>query len=180
MSGSGNPFDLPLGSTAEELREFIRKPLQTDEYRTGQLQAQVRMLRLLEQIALNTGSQSQAPAKVGDQSGTGGTGSGGGASGGRPQQGPHYWATEEAITVDSDLYEVTSWGFPADTVVLLFDGDLRVAFSDPAEANSVIPLTAAESPFSIAGIDGLWASEVHYALPEGAAGTVDLRIIAVD
>ena len=178
MSSNNNPFDLPLGSAAEELREYVRKPLQTDEFRTGQLQSEVRKLQLLEQIALNTGSTQQSPPKVGDQPGTGGGGTGGGS----PQQGPHYWATEETITVDSPLFEVTSWGFPADTVVLLFDGDLRVAFSDPAEENTIIPLTTAESPFSIAGIDGLWASEVQYALPEGAAATttVDLRIIAVD
>lgn len=174
MAESNNPFNLPLGATGDELRELIKTPFQTDQYRRAYLQGTARQIYLLEQIAANTGSTPEEPALVGDQS------PGGGGGGSSQQQTPHYWSTEEPIEVTSDVFDVQGWGFAADTVVLLFDGDLRVAFSNPDEKNTTIPLSAAESPFSIAGIDGLWASEVHFALPEDGTGPVELRIIAVD
>jgi hypothetical protein len=172
-------FRSDLGPASEEIRELLRRPFETDEYRTAQLELQAQQLDLLYQLAANTGGvpAPETPSVGDDLPGDDGDTA-------RPEE-PSYFATSTPITVDSTQFEVTEWGFSARSVVLIFDAPVEIAFADPTEENTVIPLDVTESPFSIAGVDGLFASRVHYRVPVPDDPAADpapasLRIIAVE
>lgn len=174
---SYNPEEaLQLGGVGEELLELLRGEFQEDEYMREMLRLQAQQANLLRQIARNTGNVPDEIELVG-----GGDDNGGNSTpGGDTPSGPEYWTTEEDIVVQSQQWESEDWGFLARTVVLLFDTEIEVAFLNPRENDNVaIGLDPGQSPFNIAGVDGLYAPRVWYRQPESVTSEFDLDIIAV-
>lgn len=195
MSTFGEAADelLGLGGPLEEGLEFLRGPFETDEWRRAMLAQQLQTNYLLAQIASNTGElpeelegiivpRQQPPRDDDDDTDQGGY---------EPPEEPLYpdpgptedflyWVTEDTIRVNNTNYHTVSWGFPAKSLVLLFDNRIEVAFEEPgADANRETDLRTNLSPFTISPDGGFGAINMWYRQHPDASGAADLDIIAI-
>lgn len=164
---------LRLDTLWEEAAELLYEEAWEDEWKKAMLRQQFIQSRLLAQVAANTGRLPDVfPGEVI-------------VDPREPiaeKENPEYWVTEETIEVENtNGYQAVNWEFPADTVVLLFSDDCSFSFLPPGDVqNREFTLDADDySPFSISGVDGLYADRVWYEQAGSATTTPELDIIAV-
>ena len=180
----GDPFgavDVQLGSSTEEAREFLRRPLETDEYRQAQLETLVEMVRLLGDVAENTGGTTRLSSPIervgGADSETGV------APGTEPDSAVHvparYFSTGvSGEPVDSTEWDSVDFGLTATEVNVRHTDDVDVSLVDPEEyPDKVVPLFEASS-VTIGGYEGLGATRLYYRQGTGASGPPTIYVLA--
>lgn len=165
---------LRLDGIFAEVEEWLFEKAWDDEWKREMLRQNYVQTRILAQISANTGRLPDiAPGEIVID----------------PREpiaerdDPNYWVTETSITVDNESPQAENWGFSASTVVLLFDDDTSFSFLPPGGERQNVEITLEAdkySPFSISGVNGLYADRVWYSRVESASQTPSLDIIAVE
>lgn len=180
----GNPFgavDIQLGSTGEEAREFLRRPLETDEYRQAQLETLVEMVRLLGDVAENTGGTTRLSStvrRVGE-----GASETGVAPGTEPDSAVDVPARYFSTGASGEPVTTTAWdsvdfGLTAAEVNVRHTDDVDISLVDPEEyPDKVVPLFD-ESSVTIGGYEGLGATRLYYRQGTGASGPPTIYVLA--
>jgi len=91
------------------------------------------------------------------------------------------YSSQEGITAKADVERLT-FGLTADTVVVRnLTDELRVAFKDPDANNDAwITVESADSPFVLAGVYGIDASQMWHEQGPTAGGDHDFDVLAVE
>lgn len=194
MSPSGvDPLD--LGRVSEEIRELIRRPLQTDEYRRAELQTNARTLELLTQISRNTGALPRddvilepgdnPPASGGgggSTTGDSGTTTTGTSTATGSRQGslyPQYYSTgTDPDVLTGGIWESYSFGFVAREVMVDHSDSVEITFEPPDEAENALIPSAGDATFTFGGTPPLNAPTVWVRRAPTATTDPQVTIIA--
>lgn len=167
MSGRDRIGPPQHGGLAEELLEFPGEIAEVGEYQDIMTTAAAEQIRLLQEISGIESDLELVGGSDGDED--------------IPTTPTYFSSGPEPITVNNQTMSKESWGFSARTVNMRFNGAIEVSFVNPENNDdSVIGLTSDDSPFTTAGVVGLFANKMWYRKPEDESSNPELRIIAIE